>query len=103
MPGSQGLPGPRPQPPLGAEGRTRLRRGLRGGSGARGGVLTPGAHPRPQAASPDVHLMGAETEVGVQDEAGGQVVVLAQFSCCHSVRPHGALGTMLPLAESRNR
>lgn len=51
-------------------------------------------------ASPDIHLMGAEAQVGVQDQAGGQVVVLAQLSGCHSVWPHGAPQTMLPQAES---
>lgn len=54
----------------------------------------------PQVASPDVHLMGAEAEVGVQDEAGGEVVILTQFPGCHSVGAHGAPGTMLPPAES---
>lgn len=39
----------------------------------------------------DIHLMGAEAEVGVKNKAGGQVIILAQFSGCHSVRPHGAL------------
>lgn len=62
-----------------------------------------GAQPsfRPaQVASPDVHLMRAEAQVGVQDQAGGQVVVLAQLAGGHSVWPHGAPHTMLPRAES---
>lgn len=45
--------------------------------------------------------MGAEAEVGVQDKAGGKVVILTQLSGCHSVRSHGAPRTMLPLAKSR--
>lgn len=45
----------------------------------------------PNSPSPDIHLMGAEAEVGVKNKAGGQVIILAQFSGCHSVRPHGAL------------
>lgn len=44
--------------------------------------------------------MGAEAEVGVQDEAGGKVVILTQLSGCYSVRSHGAPRTMLPLAQS---
>lgn len=56
-----------------------------------------------QAASPDVHLMGAEAEVGVQDKAGGKVVILTQLSGCHSVRSHGAPRTMLPLAQTGGR
>lgn len=92
MPGSQGLglfppglPGPRPHPHWGC--------------GAKG--RKPSPQPAlPQAASPDVHLMGAEAQVGVQDQAGGEVVVLTQFPGCHSVRPHGAPQTMLPPAGS---
>lgn len=49
----------------------------------------------PSSPSPDIHLMGAEAEVGVKNKAGGQVIILAQFSGCHSIRPHGALKTML--------
>lgn len=45
--------------------------------------------------------MGAETEVGVKNKAGGQVIILAQFSGCHSIRPHGALKNMLFLAQNR--
>lgn len=47
--------------------------------------------------------MGAEAEVGVKNKAGGQVIVLAQFSGCHSVRPHGALKIMLLLAPTGHR
>lgn len=44
--------------------------------------------------------MGAEAEVGVKNKAGGQVIILAQFSGCHSIRPHDALKTMLLLAQN---
>lgn len=72
--------------------------GQRGGGGGAGvpGPNIPGSTV-PGVASPDVHLVGAEAEVGVQDEAGGQVVVLTQFSGGYSVGPHGAPRTMLPL------
>lgn len=89
-PGSQGLglfppglPGPHPDPHRGC--------------GESEGVPSPSP---PQAASPDIHLMGAEAQVGVQDEAGGEVVVLTQFPGCHSVGPHGAPWTMLPPTEN---
>lgn len=59
-----------------------------------------GHHP-PDNPSPDIHLMRAEAKVGVKYKAGGQVIVLAQFPGCHSVRPHGALKTMLLLAHNR--
>lgn len=49
----------------------------------------------PSSPSPDIHLMGAEAEVGVKNKAGGQVIILTQFSGRHSLRPHGALRTML--------
>lgn len=101
MPGSQGLglfpvglPRPHPHPHW----------ELRGGWGR--GVVVAGQGPEipgstlPRVASPDVHLVGAEAEVGVQDEAGGQVVILTQFSSGYSVGPHGALRTMLPLVAA---
>lgn len=64
-------------------------------------VQDPGLPLPPEGPSPDIHLMGAKAEVGVKNKAGSQVIVLTQFSGCHSVRPHGALKTMLFLTQNR--